>query len=470
MSATRPFWVLLRLPWQRYLPGMTIMSLLLVGAWALPFFVGKPKVLYASLGIHAYALMFVSMFSAMVWSSVCRPETQTLPRFRTQLLRLWAVYGAFLILMPALVTQIWLGAHGTLVGSGLLLIAATATATGSGMKWATLVWFVPMLLGIWPSVARELWNALLEYPLAPLPIAAGAALILLAVWRRLTVITDQTLTLSPADISASDLRHGPEAMRANATGLSRKLIDLGYSLSASAFDAVLARLSRGRPGARQRALQMVLMPALHWRGVLLELLVTAAFGGVVLWALGAQRNGPPPMGMAASYIGVITAMRFQQLHRVTLILRPSLTDVYLALTPPSHRAFALEVARALRGSLVSALISAALLLILVGVLMYPAELRLPLLVGGLLGAAAASLFGLGVVLLLLDAEKPRVFAGLFALGLLAAPPTSSTALAAMHSLPAGIATGCVWIVVAAGFLAYAERQVARWGLRFDAPL
>lgn len=470
MHSLRPFWVLLRLPWQRYLPGMTIMSLLLLAAWSLPFFVGKPKVLYASIGIHAYALMFISMFSAMVWSSVCRPETQTLPRFRPMLMSLWAAYFSVFVLLPAVVTQWWMGEYGTLVGSGLLLIVATSAATGSGMKWATLVWFLPMLLGIWPNVAREIWYALREYPMAPLPIAGIAVLILAAVWRRLTVITDQTLTLSPADISASDLRHGPEAMRANATGLTRKLIDFGYNLSSRAFDAVLARLARGRRAAAGRALQMVLMPSLHWRGVLLEMAVTLAFGGLILLMLGAQRGGPPPIAMAASYIGVITAMRFQQIHRATMILRPSLTDVYLAMAPPSQSDFAIAVARALRGAVVSAVISAALLLTLVGLLMYPEEQRLPLLVGGLLGAAAASLFGLGVVQLLLDAEKPRVFAGLFALGMLAAPPTSTTALAAMNSLGAGIATGCIWIIVALGFVAFAERQVARYGLRFDAPL
>jgi hypothetical protein len=273
--------------------------------------------------------------------------------------------------------------------------------------------------------------------------------------------------LSPADISPSDLRHGPEAMRANATGLARWIIDFQSRLSAAAFDRVLARLRRPSRNAERSALSMVLMPNLHWRGIALELLITGLLGGLVVLMIGAQRGGPPPANMVASYIGVITAMRFQQLHRSTLILRPSLTDVYLAMAPASHADFARAIAQALRTSVLGAVIFAGTLLALLALLMFPPALRAGLLVGGLLGATAASLFGLGVVLLLLDSNKPRVFAGLFALGLLGALPTSFTALAAMSSLGAGIATGSVWILIALGFVYYAERQVVRWGIRFD---
>lgn len=462
-----PLWVLLRLPWQRYLLAMIFMSLLILVGWSLPILIGKPKAVYGSLGMHAYALMFVGMLSGMVWSSVCRPETQALPGFRRALALVWLLHLLLLIVAPGIATQVALGQYGLLVSTGLLLLTATALATGTGIKWAALVWFAPMFLGIWPEVGKHVWFALRDYPLSALPLAGVAGLILLTIWRRLLTVSDAAPTLSPADISASDLRHGPEAMRANATGFARWIIDFQSRLSAAAFDRVLARLQRGRASAERAALSMVLMPNLHWRGIVLEVLITGLLGGLVVLMIGAQRGGPPPANMVASYVGVITAMRFQQLHRSSMILRPSLTDVYLAMAPPSQTAFARAIARALRGSVVGAVIFAGSLLGLIAFLMYPAELRTGLIVGGLLGATAASLFGLGVVLLLLDSEKPRVFAGLFALGLLGAMPTSFTAMASMASLGAGIATGTVWIVIALGFVYYAERQVERWGIRFD---
>ena len=214
---------------------------------------------------------------------------------------------------------------------------------------------------------------------------------------------------------------------------------------------------------------MVLMPNAHWRGVALELAFTALALGLLLGMLSLQRGGPPPIGLAASYIGMLTALRYQQLHRGTMMLRASLVDVYFAAAPNSQLEFTRAVAAALRGSLLPSMLFATVLLLLVG-MMYPAEQRLPLLAGGLPGALAASLAGLGMVLMLLDSERPRVLLGLLVLSVMGSIPTSLCVSAALRSPTAGAVVGVLVLAGAYGFYLHAKDYATRWPMRFDAPV
>lgn len=460
---------LLWLPVQRYPLGALFLGLLLAGGWSLPLLLGKPKAMYASLGIHAYVLMLGGMLSAMVWVSVCRPETQILPGFRRALGWVWGLAALYLVLLPTALVQA-VDVPPLLVAGGLSLLLATSVASGSGIKWAGLVWLAPMLLGIWPDFAKEVWLAVNGSAVAPLLLFTLAALILRSVWRRLMLISDGAPTLSPADISIGDMSASSEAARIRQAGkLALWLQGAQHALSAQAFDSALAALKRRRAGADERALAMVLLPNAHWRGMALEVLFTVLAIGLLLLVIGLQKNGPPPVGLAASYIGMLTALRYQQLHRATLMLRPSLVDAYLAFAPPSQLRFSRAVADTLYRSILPSMLFAATLLVLVGQ-MYPPDVRLPLLAGGLAGALGASMAGLGVVLMLLDSERPRLIVGLVVLGFLGAVPTSLCVSAALKSPAAGAVVGVLVLASAGAFLARARRDALRWPVRFDAPL
>jgi hypothetical protein len=187
----------------------------------------------------------------------------------------------------------------------------------------------------------------------------------------------------------------------------------------------------------------------------------------LLALLAFQRSGPPPIGLAASYIGMLTALRFQQLHRATLMLRPSLVDVYFASAPSSQLAFTRAIVAALRGSLLPSILFAAALLLLVATL-YPAEQRAALLAGGIVGAFASSLAGLGVVLMLLDSERPRLFLGTLVLAMIGSIPTSLCVAAALRSPAAGAVVGVLVMAAAFGFYRRACDYATRWPIRFDA--
>jgi hypothetical protein len=467
------FWravtTLLRLPLQRYPLGMALMALLLIGGWALPLLLGKPKAVIGSLAVHAYVLTLLGMLSAMVWVSVCRPESQILPGFKRALAGVWGVHGLYLILLPAAIAHAT-GMPAVLTGAAMTLLLATSIASGSGLKWAVFVWFAPMLLGIWPEFAKELWLVLLNSTLAPLLFVAVAAVILRAVWRRLMSISDGAPTLSPADINASDFSAAADAARVRQAGkLALWIQSVQHQLSSRAFDGALAALRRGQTDADRRTLRMILMPNAHWRGIALELSFTVIALGLLLSLLGMQRGGPPPIGMAASYIGMLTALRFQQLHRATLMLRPSLVDVYFASAPDSQLSFTRAIVASLHGSLLPSMLFAGVLLLLVSTL-YPADQRAALLSGGLVGAFAASLAGLGVVLMLLDSERPRVLLGLMVLAILGSIPTSLCVSAALRSPLAGSVVGILALIAASGFYLRARDYATRWPIRFDAAL
>lgn len=468
-SRARAVRTLLWLPVQRYPLGALFLGLLLVGGWSLPLLTGKSKALLGSLAVHAYVLMLGGMLSAMVWVSVCRPETQILPGFRRALGWVWGLAALYLVLLPTAVVQA-IDVPPLLVASGLTLLLATAVASGSGIKWAGLVWLAPMLLGIWPDFAKEIWLAVKGSTLAPLLLIGLAALILRSVWRRLMLISDGAPTLSPADISIGDMSASSEAARIRQGGkLALWIQGAQHALSSRAFDGALAALKQGRSGADRRALAMVLMPNAHWRGMAFEAVLSVLAIGLLLLLIGFQRGGVPPIGLAASYIGMLTALRYQQLHRATLMLRPSLVDAYLAFAPPSQLGFARAVADSLYRAILPSMLFAATLLVLVG-LLYPPEQRLPLLAGGLVGALGASLAGLGVVLMLLDSERPRLIVGLIVLGFLGATPTSLCVNAALKSPAAGAVVGALVLAGAGAFLWRARSYALRWPVRFDAPL
>ncbi len=458
----------IRLPWQRYPLASLIMGLLMVGGWSLLLFFSNPKVIYGALGAHAYALLFVGMLSAMVWTSVCRPETQTLPGFKRVLASVWAIYALLFVVLPGAMAYAY-GLDGWLVASALLALLATSTATGSGVKWAGLIWLAPMLLGIWPDFAKEIWRTLTTSVLAPVLLVTVSVLIARVVWRRLLIVSDGAPTLSPADINASDLSSAADAARIRqAGGLAIWMQKVQHDASARAFDSILGRLQQQRPGADRRMLGMVLLPNAHWRGIALELLIAAVFVGILVLVIASQRGGPPPAGMAATYIGMLTALRFQQLHRATMMLRPSLVDVYFAAAPSSQLAFTAAIAAALRGALLPATLFGLLLLGIVS-LMYPAEQRLAMIVGGGVGVYAGSLASLGVVLMLLDSERPRVILGLVVLGMVGAIPTSLCVAAASASPAAGAVVAALVLVAAFGFHQRAYQYATRWPIRFDAP-
>ena len=461
---------LLSLPFRRYPFAMVFMLLLIAGGWSLLLFIQKPKVIWATLGVHAYALMFISMLSAMVWSSICRPDSQLLPRFRFYLLSIWGIYFTLLVFLPGLATLI-LGSHAVLVTGGLALITALGIATGSGAKWASLVWMAPLLLGIWPEVRIATWYALRDTSTAPLGLFAVSAAILFVSWRRFMLVADQAPTLSPADINVSDLRYGPEAAQAaNAGKLTRWFLNRQQDASARAFESVLARLKRRPKATARRSLTMILMPNLHWRGLALEAVFTVITVGIVSLVIGAQKGGPGILPeMVTTYTGVLTALRFQGLHRATMMLRPSLTDAYLALAPSSHLEFSAMITRALRPAIFSAMLFAATML-LVLMPMVPAQSRIALLAGGLSGAFAASLLGLGMVLMLLDAEKPRMLSGMMLLGFGGSMVGSISGAAFKASLGGGTAVAIALIIFMLAFVAHGESYARRWPIRFDPPV
>jgi hypothetical protein len=465
-----PLGRLLQLPWQRYPVAMAVMSVIYLAAWSFPLWLGKSFAIYIALAGHAYASMFVGMFAAMVWTSVCRAETHLLPRFRRTLAEAWMLHGLLLVVLPAAAVQAVTGEHGLLVAAGLSLILATALASGNGMAWANLVWFLPMLFGFWPEVGKALWRALLDYPAGPLPILGVAGLIATAVWRRLMRVSDEAPTLSPADISATDLRHGPEAMRAaQMPAVARWLQALQHTLAAAAFDRVLVRLRRDPSAQAGKALERILLPNAHPLGLLIETAMTLVFGSLVLLLISAQpgRGGTLPVGMVGSYIGLLTALRFQQMHRAMLILRPSLADVYLALRPPSPEDFHRLVLIAMRAALGPALLFAATLAGLAAFWLYPEAQRWPVFVGGTAGGLVAALMGLGLAVHLLDSAKPRMIAGLVLLGLLGSLPAAMIVPTMAASWPAGAVFAAFWLTLAATFLFHAERTALRHGLPFD---
>ncbi len=467
--ARYPLLVLLALPFKRYPVALVLMVALMLCGWSLMFFIPKDKVVWASIGTHAYALMFVSMLSAMVWSSICRPDSQLLPRFRFWLLVVWAIYFGLLVFLPGLVAGLR-GSHGVLVTGGLALIASLGIASGSGAKWAALVWMLPLLLGIWPEVRLAVWYALIDTATAPLALFAASGGILVAIWRRFMLIGDQAPTLSPADINASDLRYGPEAAQAaNAGKLTRWFLERQQVASSRAFERILARLARHPQATAERALSIILMPNLHWRGIALEMLFTIVMVGIIGFLIGAQQGSRVLPEMVATYVGVLTALRFQTLHRATLMLRPSLTDAYLTLAPPSQLEFSAMVTRALRPALISALIFAGTMLTVILPLVPPAS-RLPLFAGGMSGAVAASLLGLGVVLMQLDAEKPRMLAGMIVLGFGGSVLGSICGAAFSKSIAGGAAVAVALVLFMLGFVATGEAYARRWPIRFDAPL
>ncbi|MGE4073798.1 MAG: hypothetical protein AB7E72_21720 [Lysobacterales bacterium] len=456
---------LLKLPLQRYPLAALFMGLMMAAGWGVLAWSGKPKWVYGSLALHAYALMFIGMLSAMVWTSVCRPESQTLPRFRSALAMVWACYLLIFALLPGAIAHAC-GANGLLVVGGLCLLLSTSMATGSGLRWAALVWLVPLPLGIWPNVAKEIWLALTESPLSPLLLLAVAAILMRIVWRRLMRISDGAPTLSPADLNVADLSSAADQARiSQAGGIAIWMQKLQHRFSATAFDGALRALEQGRRGSTDRAIGMVLLPNTHWRGMALETLITAAFVGFIAWIFGQRASGPPPIGLVASYVGLLTALRFQQLHRATLMLRPSLVDVYLASAPRSQLAFSEAVVSALTRSLLPSTLFAVTLLAVLS-LLYPQEQRWPLILGGTAGAFGSSLAGLGVVLMLLDSERPRLILGMIVLGMLGAIPTSLCVSAALYSR-APILVAALVLAGAGGFYAYARAQAIRWPIRFD---
>lgn len=467
--ALAPLGRLLRLPWQRYPVAMIVMGVIYLGAWSFPLWLDQSFAIWIALAGHAYASMFVGTFAAMVCTSVCRAETHILPGFRRTLAEAWLLHGLLLVVLPAAAVQAVTGEHGLLVAAGLSLLLATALASGNGMAWANLVWFLPMLLGVWPEVGKALWLALLDYPAGPLPILGVAGLIATAVWRRLMRISDEAPTLSPADISATDLRHGPEAMRASQMpALARWLQGVQHTLAAAAFDRVLARLPRDPGKHAGKALERILLPNAHPFGLLIETAMTLVFGSLVLLLISAQPGrGTLPVGMVGSYIGLLTALRFQQMHRAMLILRPSLADVYLALRPPSPADFQRAVLRAMRAALGPALLFAATLAVLVAFWLYPEEQRWGVFVGGTLAGLVAALLGLGLAVHLLDSSKPRMIAGLVLVGLLGSLPAAMIVPTMTASWTAGAVLAAFWLSVAAAFLAHAERTALRHGLPFD---
>jgi len=469
-----PLLRLLSLPIKRYPIGLSLLYLLLLGAWSLPFFIGKSKALLAAAGIHAYALMFVSMFSSMVWSSISRPDTMLLPRFRSYFKTVIGIHCLLLVLLPMLVLLAF-DRYGMLVGGGLALILALGMATGSGAKWASLVWMLPLLLGIWPEVRSAVGYALIDTQSAPVVLFLAAAVIVYATWQRYTRVGDQSPTLSPADINTSDMRYGPEAVQAaNAGKFARWFSDRQQTASANAFERLLGSIKRRPEATARRALSMILLPNLHWRGVLLEAAFTALIVGAIAWLIGAQKNSPTgtsgvPAGLVATYVGMLTAMRFQALHRATLMLRPSLTDVYFALAPNSQLVFTAAVSQALRPALIGAWIFAATMLGALLPFVAPAA-RASMFAGGMVGAVAASLYGLGIVLMRLDAEKPRMMTGMIVLAVGGSLLASLAGAAFNASWTGGIGVGLVLILLMLGFVAHGDAQAKRWPVRFDMPV
>lgn len=461
--------VLLRLPLQRYLLGACVLGLLWLAGWSLSVLSGKPKLAIAGVAVHGYVLMFVGLLSAAVWVSVCRPETQIVPGFRRALGVVWLLYALFGVALPAALA----GAAGypaLLSAAVLALVLATSIAGGSGIKWAAMLWLAPLLLGIWPDFAKEVWTAVRQSALAPLLLLALAAAIMRAVWKRLMLVSDGAPTLSPADLNASDISAEADAARIRQAGAFAVWIQkTQYALSARAFDGALAALQRGRAGADRRTLGLVLMPNSHWMGVLLETALTAVLLGILVAVMGNQRSGGPPVGMVASYIGLLTALRYQGLHRATLMLRPSLVDVYFATAPRSQLQFSADIARSLYRSLLPSMVFALTLLGL-SMWMYPAAQRLPLVLGGALGAFASSAIGLGTVLMQLDADRPRMLLGLLVLGVLGSIPTALCVAAAMQSWSALAVVAAIVLAATGGFLAHAHEQALRWPIRFDPPL
>jgi hypothetical protein len=457
---------LLKLPLQRYPLAALFMGLMMAAGWGVLLWSGKPKWVYGSLALHAYALMFIGMLSAMVWTSVCRPESQTLPRFRRALVLVWGLYLLGFAVLPAAIAHAC-GVDGVLVAAGMCLLMATSMATGSGMRWAALVWLLPLPLGIWPNVAREIWLALTQSALSPLLLVAIAAVLMRMIWRRLMRVSDGAPTLSPADLNVADLSSAADQARiSQAGGVAIWIQKLQHRFSALAFDGALRALSLRRRGSAERAIGMVLLPNTHWRGMAMEMLITAAFVGFIAWIFGQRDSGPPPISLVASYVGLLTALRFQQLHRSTLMLRPSLVDVYLASAPNSQLEFTEAVVSALNRALLPATLFALTLLVVVSTL-YPPELRWPLILGGAVGAFCSSLAGLGVVLMLLDSERPRLILGMIVLGALGAIPTSLCVAAALHS-KAPLLVAALVLAATGGFYAYARAQTIRWPIRFDA--
>lgn len=460
-------WQWIKLPWQRSFVGMLIMALLMIGAGVLLALAPKAKMVWAALAIHGYALMFAALLSAMVYTSICRPESQLLPGFRRSLRHAMTLQALLLIGIPAALAQ-WLGASGFIAGGALFMAAAFGLASGTGAKWAILFWLVPVVLGIWPEFRAQVVAALRDSPVAPLLLYAFAALVVRLTWQRLMAIRDGAPTLSPADVSPTDMRYGVEALQAQQAGKFGKwLRGLQQRFSSIAFESALRRVERSR--SVDHALQLMMLPNLHWRGLLLEILTTAVFLGIMLLVINAQPGKGPPPSMLASYVGLLTAIRFQQLHRAMLLIRPSLVDAYFTLGPASAREYAGLVARNLWRSVPAAVLFGMVLMAGACVLIAPAQ-RPEAMLGAIFGTTASALIGLGYVWMTLDVARAFNLAGVMILGI-AGSVSCSLAVAATIAHPiAGLMTGGFLVAFGFGFALRGYRNVQRFALNFDAPI
>lgn len=467
VTTLRTLWRVLVLPWQRFPLGMALLVLLVLAGWVAAIHVGGARALGAALVVHGYMLLFIAMMSGMVWASVVRPETQLLPGFRSVLGQLWLIHLIVLVGLPSAFAASQ-GLPAAAVLAGLLLVFAVSLATGSGAKWAGLVWLTPLLAVVWPELGKLALKSLREGLLLPALIALFSLCILWLVWRRLLAVHDAAPTLSPADLSMTDPRYGPEALQAAQAGpLARWIIARQEALTARVFDRVLRHLAGGRPAADDRALGLVLMPNLHLAGVLVEVLLIALVVVPLIWYFG-HRQVPFPAPAIAAYIGLIASLRFQQLHRATLLMRPSLADLYLAMAPGRPAEFTAAVARALRPAIAGA-VAMALALALVSAALLPAADRLAWAVGVGIGALAAATFGYGLLLMLLDARRPRLVIGVLLLSFFGSQLTAACAAAFLHSWHGGLLVAVFCLSLTLGFAGRALRQASALPLVFDPP-
>lgn len=456
---------LMLLPWQRFPVAMLALGALLLLVWGLALIYGGSRVVLGALAVHGYACLFVAMMSAMVWSSVCRAETRLLPGFRRSLAWVWIVYLLLLVWLPSA----YASAHGVpplSVMAALWLVLAVSFASGSGAKWAAAVWMLPLVFAVWPDLGRIALASLRTGLALPLAMLLLAIAVMMLVWRRLLQVNDSAPTLSPADVSMTDPRTGPEALQASQSGAVATWIrNLQQRATAIAFDRVLRRLAAGHGASAERALGLVLMPNLHLRGLVMEMLLLLAVVLPLAWYFSTRASTLPSVAIAA-YIGLLSAMRFQQLHRATVLMRPSLCDLYLAMAPPSGADFTRVVALALRPALIGAFLFA-LVLSLATAWILPAAQQLPYVAGVALGSIASGLVGYGVVLMLLDAPRPRLVAGALVLAFFGSNFSVLVTAAMLQSWAAGALAAGLCLTFGYGFARAGLEQAQRDPLRFD---
>ena len=407
----------------------------------------------------------------MALASVCRAESFLMPRFRDGLV-IGAVLDVLLtVLAPAILIAV-LGGDAIFAASTLLAGGALGLSIGMGSRIGLWIWLAAVASSFAPAYARALLEALRQSRLTPLLLALGALVRLRAVLAPLFRNEDRGAFVSPLEVQANDRRPGMDAL-----SHQRPLkgfagwIKGGYDrLAEWRLRRVLARGDAEHSRAQVlRLVRALLLPNDHLAALLLQWLFAAVF--IAIFTLSVARSGTFNLSAIGFYMVFLACARFAQVQRGLLLLRTSLTDLYLAAAPRDARSFHALIADALHWLVVVAVASAAVYAALAAWLLRAPE-PAPFVVAVACATLIAALVALSLCLLTQNGSKPRplmmtiltAFAGGIAFAI-------CDTLTTRYGAPLGGGLSLLLgLPFALGFYANARQAALARPLMFDPPL